>query len=70
MGLGCRPKILKSKEVYNLIKISKSDAIKLNKDYGIPYGNNGISHTVSNVRTYYLCESEYNMKMLRRIKKI
>lgn len=47
-----------------LIKISKEIAQKLNSNYGVPYGENGISHTLGKgkKKTYYLCESEKNMK--------
>lgn len=46
-----------------MIKISKDVAHKLNRDYGVPFGEGGISHTYSGKsRTYYLCEREKNMK--------
>lgn len=46
-----------------MIKISKEIAHKLNSDYGVPFGEGGISHTYSGKsRTYYLCESKKNMQ--------
>ena len=41
--------------------ISKDIAHKLNKDYGVPFGENGISVSGTK-RKYYLCESTKNMK--------
>nr|DAE33716.1 MAG TPA: hypothetical protein [Bacteriophage sp.] len=55
----------------NLVKISKEDAKTLNKEYGIPYGAYGISHTDScshNRKTYYLCTSFKNMKAYNAIR--
>ena len=52
-----------------LIKISKEVALELNKNHGVHYGENGISHTVGKgkKRTYYLCESTVNMQKLNKI---
>lgn len=50
-----------------LIKIKKEDAIKLNKEYGVCYGENGISKTHSHHPHYYLCCSEYNLQSLLKI---
>ena len=47
-----------------MIKISKEDALKLNKEHGVPFGENGISRTHSHHKHYYLCESEYNIRSL------
>lgn len=48
-----------------MIKISKEAAHKLNKEFKIRFGENGISHTKnSHHRTYYLCESENNLRAL------
>lgn len=55
----------------NLVKISKEDAKTLNKEYGIPYGSYGISHTDScshKRKTYYLCTSFKNMKAYNAIR--
>lgn len=51
-----------------LIIIPKSDALALHKEYAVPYGYGGISHTSSNVGTYYLCESKKNMKLLNELR--
>lgn len=55
------------KEEKILIKISKEIAQELNRNYGVPYGENGISHTLgkSKKKTYYLCESSKNMQKLQ-----
>lgn len=54
-----------------MVKISKEDAKTLNKEYGIPYGSYGISHTDScshKRKTYYLCTSFKNMKAYNAIR--
>ena len=52
-----------------LIKISKEDAKCLNKEYGIKFGEGGISHSYTKNRKYYLCESKYNMNIFRKMTK-
>lgn len=47
-----------------MIKITKKDAFTLNKDYGVKFGENGISRTHGHNKHYYLCESEYNLRSL------
>ena len=48
-----------------MIKIKKEDALKLNKAYGIKFGEGGISNTSNHHhRKYYLTESEYNLRSL------
>lgn len=47
-----------------MIKISKEDALKLNKEYGVKFGENGISRTHGHHKTYFLTESEYNLRSL------
>lgn len=47
-----------------MIKINKEDALKLNKEYGVKFGENGISHTHGHNKNYYLTESEYNLRSL------
>lgn len=54
-----------------LIQISKKEAIKLNKEYGVNYGENGISHTRSchnKRKTYYMCKSYKNMDALNKLR--
>lgn len=49
-----------------IVTISKSEALYLNS-HGVPYGENGISHTTSKHSgiSYMLCESKRNMNMLK-----
>ena len=59
--------IYKRKECITILLISRDE-----KDYlvahGIREGRNGISHTIAKgrKRTYYLCESEWNMEKLNK----
>lgn len=51
-----------------LVRISKDEKNYL-VNHGVRFGTNGISHTCSchsKRRTYYLCESSYNMKLLKK----
>lgn len=60
------------KEVLIILQISKETAIKLNKEYGVPYHDNGISRTgelSKNHCKYYLCESKKNMTILKNLQK-
>lgn len=50
-----------------MIKISKEVAHKLHDIYGVRFGENGISKTVTKYPKYYLCESEYNLRSLLKI---
>lgn len=50
-----------------LIKISKENAKKLHEIYGVRYKENGISKNHTKHATYYLCESEYNLRSLLEI---
>ena len=47
-----------------MIKISKEAAHKLHNEYDIRFGENGISHTNTHHKTYYLTESERNLRAL------
>lgn len=51
-----------------IIKISKQEALKLNTEYGVPYREDGISHTYTKHRHYFLCENRYNMNAIRKIR--
>jgi hypothetical protein len=51
-----------------LIKITKSEAKELNK-LGVNYGENGISHTHSHHKHYFLCESRKNMYLIEKLRK-
>lgn len=47
-----------------MIRISKEAAQRLHNEFGVPYGEGGISTTVKRPKTYYLCESERNLRSL------
>lgn len=51
-----------------MIQINKKEAMNLNK-MGVPFGEGGISHTLSKRKKYYLCENESNLKLLDKIRK-
>lgn len=48
----------------SMIKISKEYAMRLNKEYGVNFGENGISRTHGHHKNYFLCESEDNLRKL------
>ena len=50
-----------------MIKISSNEAKKLSK-LGVPYGENGISHTHGHHKHYYLCESKKNTSLLEKLR--
>ena len=54
-----------------IILISKEIAHKLNKEFGVPFGENGISSTgkLNGRHKYYLCESRKNLSLLKRLEK-
>ena len=41
----------------------------LTKNKGVPFGENGVSHTYGHNRTYYLCESKNNILLLENYRK-
>lgn len=51
-----------------MIKISSKEAKALAK-MGVNYGENGISHTHSHNRHYFLCESKKNISILEKLRK-
>ena len=55
----------------SIIKISKENAHKLNKEFGVPFGENGISSTgkLNGRHKYYLCESRKNLSLLKKLEK-
>lgn len=59
---------IKMKVVKIILLISKELAHKLNKEYGIPFGENGISVSGTR-RKYYLCERQKNMIALEKATK-
>ena len=50
-----------------MIRITSSEAKQLRK-MGVKDGMNGISHTYAHHRSHYLCESQYNMVKLKKIR--
>ena len=52
-------------------QISKEIAIKLNKEYGIPFGYGGISSTgkENGRHKYYICENEKNLNLIKKLLK-
>ena len=52
-----------------MVKISKAEAIELNKRFNVPYSENGISHTWTRYKHYYLCENKRNLNCLDKIRK-
>ena len=63
--------ILYRKKEIIIILISKEIAHKLNKEFGVPFGENGISSTgkLNGRHKYYLCESRKNLSLLKKLEK-
>ena len=59
------------KVVKIILLISKETATKLNKEYGVSFGENGISATgkLNGRRKYYICENRRNMEVLKKLEK-
>ena len=59
------------KKVNKILLISKEIAHKLNKEFGVPFGENGISSTgkLNGRHKYYLCESRKNLSLLKKLEK-
>lgn len=57
------------KVVKKIIPISKKTAHKLNKEYGVPFGYEGISTSKTKNKKFYLCESKHNLSLLSKIEK-
>lgn len=52
-----------------MVQISKEEAMQLNEQYNVPFGENGITLTRSNRRhKYYLCELEKNIRCINKIR--
>ena len=63
---------IQNRKKASIIKlISKEIAHKLNKEFGVPFGENGISSTgkENGRHKYYLCESRKNLSLLKRLEK-
>ena len=54
-----------------ILLINKEIAHKLNKEFDVPFGENGISSTgkLNGRHKYYLCESRKNLSLLKRLEK-
>ena len=60
---------IQNRKKASIIKlISKEIAHKLNKEFGVPFGENGISISGTR-RKYYLCESRKNLSLLKQLEK-
>lgn len=57
------------KKVTIILLISKKLAHKLNKEYGVPFGEGGISTSKTKHKKYYLCERHKNMIALEKATK-
>lgn len=53
----------------NILGISKNEALKLNKEYNVPFGENGISRTYSKYKHYFLAPTRDNINALEKIRK-
>ena len=60
---------IKKKRGKIMLLISKEIAQKLNKECGVPFGENGISTSKTKHKKYYLCESRANLEKLKHITK-
>ena len=58
--------ILYRKKENKILLISKENAHKLNKEFDVPFGENGISVSGTR-RKYYLCESSKNKEFLSKV---
>ena len=47
-----------------MIRVSKEAALKLNKEYGIKFGENGLSKPHGHHKHYFLAETERNLRTL------
>ena len=67
-ALSTMDKFINKKEGYFILLISKEVAHKLNKEFGVPFGEGGISLTVkiNGRHKYYVCESRKNLEALRK----
>lgn len=54
-----------------IIQVSKKEAHVLNKQFGVPFGEGGLSMTgrLNGRHKYYLCESRKNKMLLDKLKR-
>lgn len=57
----------KFKDGDHMVQITQKEALQLNKDYNIPFGENGLFRTNSGKHKYYLAETARNMRLWHRI---
>ena len=69
VSLFCYEENLKWKKVNIILLISKELAHKLNKEYGVKFGEGGISTSKTRHKKYYLCERQKNMIALEKATK-
>lgn len=69
VSLFCYEENLKRKKVLFILLISKKVALKLNKEYGIPFGEGGISTSKTKHKKYYLCTRAKNITALEKATK-
>lgn len=62
-------KIQARKKVNIILLISKELAHKLNKEYGVKFGEGGISTSKTKHKKYYICECQKNMIALEKATK-
>ena len=51
-----------------MVDITKREAHILNKKYGVPFKDDGISHSYTKHKKFYLCPSPRNMKALNDLR--
>ena len=51
-----------------IIPITKDEAQKLNKEYGVKFGDYGISSTHTKYKKYFLTESKSNLNAINEVR--
>lgn len=59
---------IKKIEERKLVDITKREAHILNKEHGIPFKDDGISHSYTKHKKFYLCPSPDNMEALKEVR--
>lgn len=50
-----------------MIQITKQEALQLNTQYKVPFGENGLFRTVSRKHKYYLSETARNLRLYHKV---
>lgn len=50
-----------------MIQITQKEALQLNKEYKVPFGENGLFKTRSGKKKYYLSETARNMRLFHKV---